>query len=181
MELCKYGIPSRNDYHYKNRIEILYKKTFFTAPHVYSRADFLGNYWNYRTLAWMSTQRTLAWISSLIHCFCTMCSLFAIYLLRINPMIRNLTLWGIISHDCLATYPLFRIIVKAYCEQQSISLAATGKWFTCSMLSDPELTILRKALKGGLKGVVTGWEIISNRQKPFPSIRNHVFSMPTHP
>ena len=51
MELCKYGIPNRNDYHHKNRIEILCKKTCFTAPRFFSRADFSGNYWNYRTLA----------------------------------------------------------------------------------------------------------------------------------
>ena len=28
----KYGIPSQNDYHHKNRIEILCKKTCFAAP-----------------------------------------------------------------------------------------------------------------------------------------------------
>ena len=32
MELCKYGIPSRNDYYYKKRNEILYKKMCFAAP-----------------------------------------------------------------------------------------------------------------------------------------------------
>ena len=36
MELCKYGIPSGNDYYYKNRTEILYKKTCFAAPHLFS-------------------------------------------------------------------------------------------------------------------------------------------------
>ena len=56
MELCKYGIPSRNDYHHKNCIGILNKKTCFAAPHLFSRADFLGNYWNYRTLTRMSTR-----------------------------------------------------------------------------------------------------------------------------
>ena len=56
MELRKYGIPSSNDYHHKNRIEILYKKTCFAAPHLFSHADFFGNYWNYsRTLTRMST------------------------------------------------------------------------------------------------------------------------------
>ena len=55
MELRKYGIPSSNDYHHKNRIEILYKKTCFAAPHLFSDADFFGNYWNYRTLIRMST------------------------------------------------------------------------------------------------------------------------------
>ena len=36
IELCKYGIPSTNDYHHKNRIEILCKKTCFTAPIFFS-------------------------------------------------------------------------------------------------------------------------------------------------
>ena len=57
IELGKYGIPSRNDYHYKNRIEILYKKTCCAAPRLLSRAGFLGNYWNHRTLTRMSTRQ----------------------------------------------------------------------------------------------------------------------------
>ena len=47
----KYGIPSKDDYHHKNRIEILCKKAVLYSPPPFSRADFLGNYWNYRTWA----------------------------------------------------------------------------------------------------------------------------------
>ena len=57
IELCKYGIPNSNDYHCKNRIEILYKKTCCAAPHLVFRADLLGNYWNSRTLTRMSTRK----------------------------------------------------------------------------------------------------------------------------
>ena len=38
------AIPSRNDYYYKNRTAILYKKTCLAAPHCFSRADFLSNF-----------------------------------------------------------------------------------------------------------------------------------------
>ena len=67
LQICyKYCIPSRIDYHHKNRIKILYKKTCFAAPHVFSRADFLGNYLNCRTLTRMSTRKCT--VAALIAC-----------------------------------------------------------------------------------------------------------------
>ena len=83
IELCKYGIPTRSDCDYKNRIKILYKKLCCTAPTLYSRADFFGNYCNYRTLSSASTQITLAWMSLsaalCVHYLRTICALVAHY------------------------------------------------------------------------------------------------------
>ena len=77
IDLCKYGTPKRNDYHYKDRMWILYKKTCCTAPHCSFRYDFLGNHLKDGTLAWMWNQRSLAWMSSSICHEWIICVLFA--------------------------------------------------------------------------------------------------------
>ena len=64
IALCKHGIPSINDYRYKSRIEILYKKMCYTAPHFCPQPDFLGNSWKHRTLARMYTNSKLIQHSS---------------------------------------------------------------------------------------------------------------------
>jgi len=48
-----------NDYASKTRIKILCKKTCCIAPHVLGQLNFLGNSWDDRTLARMSTWKIL--------------------------------------------------------------------------------------------------------------------------
>ena len=49
-----------NDYHYKDRIEILFINSCSKALYFFSQPDFSRQFWNYRTLTRMSTVRARA-------------------------------------------------------------------------------------------------------------------------
>ena len=48
---CKYGLSSTNDYHHKNRIQILSINTVSAAPHLFPGPSFFGHFWNHKTMA----------------------------------------------------------------------------------------------------------------------------------
>ena len=52
---CKYGISSQNDYHSKNRVEIMCKNPVRMPRYLFPRPDILAYFWNHRTLVWMFT------------------------------------------------------------------------------------------------------------------------------
>ena len=55
QKIFKCGVSSKFDYHIKNRIKIMYTNPCRMPRDLFSRPDFLVYFWNFRTLARMST------------------------------------------------------------------------------------------------------------------------------